>query len=114
MSGTLDNIRKGEHGRSEIAAAWKTAIGLQAADRLSVSEFLMQTSQKHVNGIISLDQAREQLNRYYSERNAHDAGDPEKEEADKVSVNIVGILLSRSLDFSSEGLALLHRWIFCI
>ena len=112
MSATLYNNRKGEPGRSEKAAAWQTAIGLQASDGLSTSEFLWQVSQKHVNGKISLEQAREQLNHYYFEKNARDAGDTEKEEADKVSANIVGILLSGTLDFSAEGLASLHRSIF--
>ena len=112
MSGTIYNNRKGEPGRSEKAAAWQTAIGLQAADGLSTSEFLWQLSQKHVNGKISIEQVRDQLNHYYYERNAHDAGDPEKEEADKVSVNIASILLSESLDFSAEGLSSLHSGIF--
>ena len=108
----MDNIRKGEPGRSEKAAAWQTAMGLQAADGLRTSEYLWQISQKHVSGKISLDEVREQLNRYYFEKNAHDAGDPEKEDADKVSVNVVRILLSDTLDFSPEGLASLHRRIF--
>ena len=112
MSDYLDIFRKKEPGRSERATAWQTAMGLQAADGLSTSDFLWQTSQKHVNGKISIDQAEEKLNRYYIERNAQDAGDPEKEEADKVSVNIVRILLAGTLDFSVEGLISLHRKLF--
>jgi len=112
MSGAANNNRKGDSGRSEKAVAWQTAIGLQAADGLSASEFIYQLSQKHVNGKISIDQAAEQLNHYYFEKNSHDAADPEKEEADKVSLNIARILLSDTLDFSADGLASLHRKIF--
>ena len=113
MSNPMGNIRKGEPARSEIAALWQTASGLQAADGLSTSDFLRQTSQKHIDGKISLEQVGEQLYRYYYERNTHDAGDPEKEDADKVAVNIVRILLfDNTLDYSTEGLASLHRRIF--
>lgn len=112
MSEVLDRIRKGESGRSEKAAAWQVAMGLQAADGLRTSEILWQVSQKHVSGKTDLDQVKDQLRRYYSERNAHDAGDPEKEEADKVAANITGILLSETLEFSPEGLSRLHRMIF--
>lgn len=108
----MDNNRKGKPGHSETAAAWQTAIGLQAADGLSASEYIWQVSRKHISGSISLEQVKESLNQYYLDRNAHDAGDPEKEEADKVSANIAGILLSDSFDFSTEGLLSLHRQIF--
>ncbi len=112
MSDVMDKSWMGEPGRTEKDAAWQVAIGLQSADGLRTSEYLWQTSQKHVNGKISLEQAREQVKGYYLERNAHDAGDPEKEEADKVAVNVTRILLSDTLDFSARGLASLHRMIF--
>ncbi len=112
MRDSSDNIRNAVPGRSERAAAWQTAIGLQAADGLSTSEFLLQTSQKHVSGKISIDEVRQLVDDYYFERNANDAGDPEKENADRTSVNIVRILLSGALDFSINGLVGLNRSIF--
>ena len=112
MRDSSDNIRNAVPGRSERAAAWQTAIGLQAADGLSTSEFLLQTSQKHVSGKISIDEVCQLVDNYYFERNANDAGDPEKENADRTSVNIVRILLSGALDFSINGLVGLNRSIF--
>ncbi len=112
MNDAMNRNMKEEPGRSERAAAWQTAIGLQAADRISTSDYLRQTSMKHVNGQISLEQVNQLLYRYYFEMNAQEAGDPETEEADKVALNIVRILTSETLDFTPEGLASLHRQIY--
>lgn len=125
LNNTLDKILKGAGGRGdkaaasetapdrgERAAAWQTAIGLQGADGLSTSEFLWQISQKQVNGQMSFDEVGAQVDSYYFERNAHDSGDPENENADKVAVNIARILLTETLDFSVEGLTELNRRIF--
>ncbi len=104
MNDSLDNITKAE--------AWQTAIGLQAADRLSTSDYLRQTAQKHIDGKIDIGQVNELITRYYLEMNAQDASDSETEDADKVAVNIVRILLSEKLDLSIECLSTLHRSIF--
>ena len=112
MSRTIERIQKEEPGRSEKEAAWQTAIGLQAAESLRTSDYLLQTAQKHIDGKISLDNVQEQIEGYHFERNEHDAGDPEKEEADKVAVNITRILLTQAVDLSANGLSRLHRKIF--
>ena len=104
MNDSLENISKAE--------AWQTAIGIQAADRLSTSDYLRQTSQKHIEGKIDIGQVNELINRYYLEMNTQEAGDSESENADKTAVNIVRILLSEKLDLSIEGLSTLHRSIF--
>ena len=105
MNDSLDNITK--------ADAWQTAIGLQAADRLSTSDYLRQTAQKHIDGKIDIGQVNELINRYYLEMNTQEAGDSESENADKTAVNIARILVNQEkLDFSTEGLSLLHRNIF--
>lgn len=112
MARILDKKQTKEPGRSEKEAAWQTAIGIQAADGLRASEYIWQLSQKNINGKISIGELKEQLNNYYWERNIHDAGDPEKEEADKVAANITGILLSETFDLSAVGLASLHKEIY--
>ena len=97
---------------NKIETAWQTAIGIQAADGLRTSEYLWQLSKKNISGKIDLNEVEEQVTSYYFERNANDIGDPEKEEADKVAINTVRILLSETFDFSAVGLATLHRNIF--
>ena len=97
---------------NKIETAWQTAIGIQAADGLRTSEYLWQLAKKNISGKIDLNEVEEQVTSYYFERNANDIGDPEKEEADKVAINTVRILLSETFDFSAVGLATLHRNIF--
>ena len=99
-------------GRNEKETAWLTAIGIQAADGLRTSDYLLQTAQKNIEGKISIDDANESVNSYYFEKNEHDAGDPESEDADKTAVNITRILLTETFDLSLVGLASLHRRIF--
>lgn len=111
MRKITDKIEK-EPGSTEKEAAWLCAIGIQAADGLRTSDYLWQISQKNINGKISIDEADEAIQGYYFERNAHDSGDPEREEADKVALNIVKILLKQQFDLSVAGLASLHRRIF--
>ncbi len=111
MSNAMNNIDGPE--RRALTAIWQNAMGIQAADGLSVSDYLRQTAQKHIDGIMSFDELSGLINRYYLEKNAQDASDPEKEEADKVSVNIARLLLSDTmLDLSPEGLSTLHRAVF--
>lgn len=107
-----DKSNNQEPGRSEKETAWLTAIGLQASDGLRTSDYLLQTAQKNIEGKISIDDANESVNSYYFEKNAHDAGDPESEDADKTAVNITRILLTETFDLSIVGLASLHRGIF--
>lgn len=112
MRATEQNSRKGKPGRSEIAEAWRTAIGLQAADGLNASEFLWQVSKRSVNGEISVSEAREGAKCYHFESAANDAGDPEEMEADVVSANIAQILLEGDFELSTGWLLSLHRKMF--
>ena len=101
-----------ESGSSEKEAAWQIAMGIQAAEGLRTSEYLWQIAQKDISGKLSIDEAKEELRSYYFERNAHDAGDPEKEDADKTALNIARILLTETIDLSAVGLANLDRELF--
>lgn len=105
-------IRQGEPGQQEKAGYWQTAIGLQAVDGLKVSNYLQDTARKHIEGDITIDEARELVNQYYITKTAHDANDDDKEEADRVSSNIVKVLSSPTFDFSTGGYQSVHRRVF--
>ena len=105
-------IRQGEPAQQERAEAWRVAIGLQAVDGLQVSDYLRETARKNIEGDITMDEARELVKQYYIKKTAHDEGNEDKEEADKVSANITKILSSQTLDFSAKGFIALHRRIF--
>ena len=105
-------IRQGEPSQREKAGYWQTAIGLQAVDGLKVSSYLQHTACRHIEGDITIDEARELVNQYYITKTAHDANDEDKEEADRVSSNIVKGLSSPTFDFSTGGYQSVHRRIF--
>ena len=105
-------IRQGEPQQKERAEAWSVAIGLQAVDGLKTSEFLQQTARRNIEGEITIDEARELVKEYYVKKTAHDAGDEDKEEADRVSSNISKLLQTDAFTYSAAGLAAIHRAIF--
>ena len=105
-------IRQGEPSQREKAGYWQTAIGLQAVDGLKVSSYLQNTACRHIEGDITIDEACELVNQYYITKTAHDANDEDKEEADRVSANIVKVLSSPTFDFSTGGYQSVHRRVF--
>ena len=105
-------IKASEPHKRERAEAWRVAIGLQAVDGLQVSEYLKQTARQHIEGEITIDEAREQIKQYYISKEQHDADDEEKSEADRVSSNIAKLIGSPSFTFSGAGVMAIHRAIF--
>ena len=105
-------IRQGEPSQKEKAGYWQTAIGLQAVDGLKVSDYLQDTARRHIDGDITIDQARELVNQYYLTKAAHNADDEGNEEADRVSSNIVKVLSTPTFDFTTGGYQSVHRRVF--
>ena len=100
-----------EPHKRERAEAWKAAIGLQAVDGLKVSEYLKQTARRHIEGEITIDEARELVKQYYVSKIRHD-DDDDMEEADRVSANITKLINEPAFTFSTAGLISIHRSIF--
>ena len=105
-------LRTPEPSVRERADYWRTAIGLQAVDQLTVSDFLKQTAQQHIEGQINTEEAEERIKTYYQAKEARLPDDDEKEEADKVAMNITKLLSEQSFTFSVAGFASIHRQIF--
>ena len=105
-------IRQGEPAKRERAEAWRVAIGLQAVDGLKTSAYLQETARRNIEGDITIDEAKALVNQYYIKKTAHDDGDADEEEADKVSANISKLLQTDSFTYSVAGLAAIHKAIF--
>lgn len=104
-------IVAGEGSPKERAELWQTAIGLQNVDRLEVSDFLVETAKRHIEGQIDIDQTRDLISNYYQAADRRSDTENNKE-ADTAAVNIVKLLAEPSFVFSVEGLASIHRRIF--
>ena len=102
----------GEPQKAERAYAWSTAIGLQAVDGLTVSQYLKDTAIRNIEGEITIDEARELIKTYYQTKTSREPDDEEKQEADKVSGNIAKILAEQSFSFTVPTLISIHRHIF--
>jgi fido (protein-threonine AMPylation protein) len=105
-------IRQGEPQKKARADAWRVAIGLQAVDGLKTSAYLQETARRNIEGDITIDEAKELVKQYYVKKNAHDEGDTDVEEADKVSANISKLLQTDSFTYSVAGFAAIHKAIF--
>ena len=105
-------LKASEPYKRERAEAWKVAIGLQAVDGLKVSEYLKQTARRHIEGEITIDEARELVKQYYVSKTQHDEDDEDKEEADRVSANITKLINEPAFTFSAAGVISIHRSIF--
>ncbi|MDR0995151.1 MAG: Fic family protein [Tannerella sp.] len=105
-------IHQGEPEAKEKASAWQTAIGLQAVDGLKTSDYLKETARKHIEGEIDIDEAQQLIKSYYQLKSVRTPDEAGMEEADKVSVNIAGILNESSFAFSIVGFTSIHKRLF--
>ncbi len=105
-------IRQGEPDKQQKAYAWRTAIGLQAVDGLTPSEYLKDTARKHIEGEIDIDEAQRLIKSYYESKSVRASVDDDLEEADIVSSHIAKILGESSFAFSVVGITSIHRRLF--
>lgn len=105
-------IRQGEPQQREKGHAWQTAIGLQAVDGLKTSEYLLQTAQKHIEGDITIEEAKQLVDSYYQSKTVRTKDSERTEEADKVSARITEILSEKSFNFSPVEYITIHKRLF--
>ena len=85
IQGLDEYIRQGEPQQRERSEAWKVAIGLQQVDRLQTSEYLLDTAKRHIEGDISISEAKDLIDSYYkSVSGRKDIENDRTEEADDV------------------------------
>lgn len=106
-------IRQGEPDKREKAAIWQTAIGLQAVDGLTTSDYLKETARRHIEGEIGIDEAGQLIDSYYKSKDARlELTDNRTEEADKVSQRITKLLEEQTFVFAPGELVSIHRRLF--
>lgn len=106
-------IRECEPSRKDKAEAWQAAIGLQAVDGLTPSEYLYETAKQHIDGDITIDEVKSQINNYYKSKALRTEVERERtEEADKVSARIAELLGEKAFSFTPQELIRIHRHLF--
>ena len=97
IQGLDEYIRQGEPQEQERSRAWQTAIGLQEVDGLKTSPYLLETARRHIEGDITISEAKQLIDSYYKSQAGRKETEEERtEEADKVSANITKILSSQT------------------
>lgn len=105
-------IKLGEPKPEEKTVAWQTAIGLQAVDGLSVSDYLLKTAKENIEGKITDNEANAQISNYYEDccdRYVIEAG---TKEADIVAGRIASLLAEKIFSFTPAFWMSVHRYLF--
>ncbi len=107
-------LRSREPGKREKGYAWQTAIGLQKADGLETSEYLRKTAYQHIEGKISIDEAKHLIESYYKQprKKPENISENRIEEADSVSARIAEILSENSFTFGVTTYISIHKRLF--
>ena len=113
IQGLNEYIRQGEPQQRERSEAWKVAIGLQQVDRLRTSEYLLDTAKRHIEGDISIDEAKQLIDSYYKSASGRKVVENDRtEEADKVAARITELIEEKTFSFTPAQLISIHRRLF--
>ncbi len=105
-------IRLGEPQAKEKTVVWQTAIGLQAVDGLTTSDYLLETAKANIEGKITISEANARIANYYEERKDRHLIESGTKEADIVSGRISALLSEKSFSFSPAAWMAIHRYLF--
>lgn len=105
-------IKLGEPKPEEKTVAWKTAIGLQAVDGLTTSEYLLETAKENIEGKITIKEANARISNYYEERSDRHAIETGTKEADIVAGRITALLAEKTFSFTPAFWMSVHRYLF--
>ena len=103
-SETTDTTKKQEY--------WNTGIGLNKVDNLEPSKYLLDLSQKNINGELKYYEVEDLLKTYYKTQNYNDLNIQKEKECDLVSLRIAQLLEDKSFGFSPIALKNIHRYLF--
>lgn len=113
MTGHFEEYkRQGEPERYKRAENWGVAIGLQQVDGLTPSKYLIETAKDNIEGKITVDEAAEQVARYYQKNPAKTVQERNEKEADSVSARIAKLLSSHTFSFRPAELISIHKVLF--
>lgn len=113
IQGLEEYIRQSEPDKRERGEVWRVAIGLQQVDGLTTSDYLVDTAKQHIDGEITIVEAKALIDSYYkSASTRHEMDNDRTEEADKVSARIAELLSEKTFNFSPTQLTSIHRRLF--
>ena len=101
---TTDKNKKQEY--------WNTGIGLNKVDDLQPSKYLLELSQKNINGELKYYEVEDLLKSYYKNQDINNIKIQKEKECDLVSLRIAQLLDDKSFGFSPVTLKNIHKYLF--
>lgn len=101
---TTDTSKKQEY--------WNTGIGLNKVDNLKPSKYLLDLSDKNINGNLKYTQVEDLLKAYYETKDLSNTTIKNEKECDLVSLRIAQLLEDKSFGFSPITLKNIHGFLF--
>lgn len=112
----MDNFeeykKQNEPEKYKKAENWGVAIGLQQVDNLTPSTYLIKIAKDNIEGKISIDEANEEISRYYKKNPAKTTKEHNEKEADEVSARIAKLLSTHTFSFGPAELISIHKTLF--
>jgi len=91
---------------------WSTGIGLNKVDNLEPSKYLLDLSQRNIQGELKYHEVETLLKTYYETQDVSNIRIQKEKECDLVSLRIARLLEDKSFGFSPITLRNIHRYIF--
>lgn len=91
---------------------WDAGIGLNKVDNLEPSKYLLELSQKNINGELKYYEIENLLKSHYEIQNNADITIQKEMECDLVSLRIAQLLEDNSFGFSPITLKNIHKYLF--
>ena len=106
-------LRAEEPDKVQRARNWSIAIGLQDVDGIHPSDFLLQQAKENIEGNISREQVRKNIEEYYKEKSVREEAIKNRTfEADNVIERINTLLAEKAFTFSPSQLRHIHELLF--
>lgn len=91
---------------------WNAGIGLNKVDNLEPSKYLLDLSEKNINGELKYYEVENLLKAYYETKSFTDVNIQKEKECDLVSLRIAQLLEDKSFGFSPITLRNIHKFLF--
>ena len=91
---------------------WDMAIGLQKVDNLTPSKYLEELLDKNVTNEITLDEVKQNLKYYYTQKTKEGKLNHRELECDFVSSRIIELLDEDKFELSIDYLKYVHKFLF--
>ena len=105
----IENETTDRHKKEEY---WHTGIGLNKVDNLEPSKYLLDLSQKNINGELKYYEVEDALKKYYEKQDTNNIKIQKEKECDLVSLRIAELLENKSFGFSPITLKNIHKYLF--